>query len=506
MTRPWTFADHLKPGRPLPFVMAALFALLAQACADKEPSSQAPEAPRPRLPGPSNILLITIDTLRADHLSAYGYARQTSPVIDALAAEGVRFDQAAVQWPKTGPSFASIFTSTYPSDNGIVRKVGIEIPCQFPMLAEQLKRAGYSTHAVVANGALSKDFRFDQGFDTYIESWKAEVPAGVDPTGAEAVNRQVFKILETLDRSRPYFLWVHYLDPHFPYNPPEEWKDRFVDDVYFDPSRQIEVSKRRRQQMLGIGRSQVLEGREDLAFYVARYDEEIAYNDAKLGELLDKLEAEGLMERTLTALTSDHGESLGDHHYYFDHGRFGFQTCLRVPLILHYPGVLEPKVDSGPVELLDLTPTLLEAAGIELPDGTWMQGRSLGPRLLGEPAAEGELAFSEAGYATRGRWQRIVRDERFKLVHAQVLSERRWYSGKDVFFTLYDLENDPEETVNVVEEHPEVFERLLAQLEERREAEPWDVRVDVEGCAEGAGMTRETEDLLKSLGYLQGDT
>ena len=134
-----------------------------------------------------------------------------------------------------------------------------------------------------------------------------------------------------------------------------------------------------------------------------------------------------------------------------------------------------------------------------------MQGRSLVPRLLGEPPAEGELAFSEAGYATRGRWQRIVRDQRFKLVHAQVLSERRWYGGKDVFFTLYDLESDPEETVNVVEEHPQEYERLLEELTQRQEAEPWNVKVD-EACGDEAGMTRETEDLLKSLGYLQGDT
>ena len=505
MTCSWTFTDQSSnaPRRLPMLVLTALCALFAQACGEEEPVI---EAPRPRLPGPSNILLITIDTLRADHLSAYGYVRPTSPVIDSLAAEGVRFDQAAVQWPKTGPSFASIFTSTYPSDNGIVRKVGIEIPCQFPMLAEQLKQAGYSTHAVVANGALSRDFRFDQGFDTYIESWKAEVEPGEDSTGAEVVNRLVFGVLETVDRSRPYFLWVHYLDPHFPYNPPEDWKDRFVGDEHFDPSQRIEVANKRRRQMLGIGRSQVLEERDELAFYVARYDEEIAYTDAKIGELLDRLKTEGMMDRTLTVVTSDHGESLGDHHYYFDHGRFGFQTCLRVPFIMHYPGVLAPKVDTRPVELLDLTPTLLEAAGIELEDGAWMQGHSLGPRLLGEPITESELAFSEAGYATRGRWQRIVRDQRFKLVHAQVLSERRWYGGKDVFFTLYDLENDPEESVNVAEEHPEDVERLLEQLTQRREAERFDLQVDIEACGGDAGMTRETEELLKSLGYLQGDT
>ena len=121
---------------------------------------------------PPNILLVTVDTLRADHLSAWGYERATSPSIDRLASEGVRFDLAQTQWPKTGPSFTSIFTSTYPKDNGIVRQIGIPVPCSFTLLAEALQRAGYGTHAVVANGAVGREFYFDQGFETFLESWK----------------------------------------------------------------------------------------------------------------------------------------------------------------------------------------------------------------------------------------------------------------------------------------------------------------------------------------------
>ena len=130
------------------------------------------------IPVGSNILLVTIDTLRADHLSSYGYQRATSPVIDKLAAEGIRFDQVSVQWPKTGPSFASIFTATYPKNNGIVRRIGIPLPDDFLMLAELLQARGYGTHAVVSNGAVASELNFNQGFDVYLETWKGreEVP------------------------------------------------------------------------------------------------------------------------------------------------------------------------------------------------------------------------------------------------------------------------------------------------------------------------------------------
>ena len=225
------------------------------------------------IPIGSNILLITIDTLRADHLSSYGYERTTSPVIDKLAAEGIRFDQASVQWPKTGPSFASIFTATYPKNNGIVRKVGIPLPQEFRMLAEELKANGYGTHAVVANGAVSADFFFDQGFDTYVESWRVEEEDGIDPTGAEAINRRVLEVLPEIDRDKPFFLWVHYLDPHFPYTPPGEWSDLFQDDEYFDPSEKLLIDRTKNKiDMVKIGASQILDERDDRAFYVARYD------------------------------------------------------------------------------------------------------------------------------------------------------------------------------------------------------------------------------------------
>jgi arylsulfatase A-like enzyme len=198
-----------------------------------------------------------------------------------------------------------------------------------------------------------------------------------------------------------------------------------------------------------------------------------------------------------------------------------------VPLIVHYPGVLEPRVDERPVELLHLAPTILEAAGVELAEGRWMQGQSLTPRLRGmapapsaekteEAASEEEtatagawqrppgLAFAEAGWETKGKWQKVVRDDRFKLIFAQTRPEQRWIGGEGVRFTLFDLHNDPEETENVAERFPEDLERLKRELARWNSAEPFNVLVDPsqETCGDQRSMDDETRKLLESLGYL----
>ena len=458
---------------------------------------------RQRFPERSNALLITIDTLRADHLSSYGYPRNTSPALDRLAAEGLRFDRAAVQWPKTGPSFTSIFTATYPKDNKIVRKIGIPLPLEYKMLAEMLRDQGYSTHAVVANGAVASEFNFHQGFDTFLESWKVE---GVDgPLNvANRITDEALEIAAGLDRDKPFFLWVHYLDPHFPYTPPDDWVNTFVGDEHYDPTEKIKVDHtKHRRQMGAIGRNQMLGDSEELAYYEAQYDAEIAFTDSEIDRLLRTLRESGLMDATLTAITSDHGESLGEHKYYFDHGRFSFQTCLRVPFILHYPGVIEPAVDREPVELIDLSPTILDIVGAPIVDGVWMQGSSLLPRIFGRERPEHErVAFSEAGYALNGNWQKIVQDERYKLILVRAAQSQRWIGGKGIKWVLYDLREDPGETTNLATELEQDTRRLQKHLTAWLNAEPFDVGGDGEISTEEGEMDEETREQLKALGYL----
>ncbi len=452
---------------------------------------------------PPNVLLITIDTLRADHLSCYGYPRATSPALDRLASEGVRFDQASVQWPKTGPSFASILSATYPKDNRVVRQVGKPISFELRMLAEVLAEHGYTAHAVVSNGALASELAYHQGFETYFETWKLPEEEA-EGSHAAVVNRQAMAAVKKIDRGRPFFLWVHYIDPHFPYAPPEPWTDKFQDDAHYDGKEKIRLFDHGHREMLGIGRKKILDGRDDLGFYVARYDAEIAYVDHEIGVLLEHLRGEGLLERTLTVVTSDHGESLGEHGYYFGHGRFGFQPGLRVPLLVHQPGVLEPHVEEAPVELVDLMPTILEAAGVELEEGRWMQGRSFLGRLRGEPPeGDARYAYAEAGTSTRRRWQKIVRDERFKLIHAPAGKDQRWIGGPGNDLALFDLREDPGETRNVAAENPEDFQRLKHALNVWWNAAAFDVWIDTVPDDAGDGeMDAETRKQLKALGYL----
>jgi arylsulfatase A-like enzyme len=501
----------LKPNpslRPLLLAGFAIAATLLAGCGRSESKGPASAAALPPLPERPNLLLVTVDTLRADHLSSWGYARETSPAIDRLAAAGVRFDQAQVQWPKTGPSFASMHTATYGKDNDIVRQIGIPLPCSFRLLAEELSALGYRTGAVVANGAVGKEFFFDQGFEEYLETWQL-VEAGAapdsDPNRAERVTDLALGLLDRFQGEKPFFVWVHYLDPHAPYVPPAGHEDTFQRDEHYDPSRAVPIDRTKaKKEMTGIGRTQTLEGPEEVAFYVARYDAEIRYTDEQIGRLLGRIEERGLASRTATFFTADHGESLGEHDYWFAHGRFGFQTCLRVPLAAAWPGVFPARVDAEPVELIHLAPTLLELAGKPLEGGRWMQGRSLLGRLRGTESAEGTLAYSEAGYQKKGAWVRIVRDRRFKLMYAPSKPDQRWIGGLGNSFTLYDLVEDPGETRDVSAQFPAETERLKRELWKWDRAEPFSVEVDADtgDCAEHRAMDAETEKLLRSLGYL----
>jgi len=396
-----------------------------------------------------------------------------------------------------------MFTSTYPKDNDNVRQVGIPLPCDFTTVAERLQRGGYQTRAVVANGALAREFNFDQGFDEYVEAWKEPHPSDGDPIRAENVTRLAIAAAEGFDTERPWFLWVHYIDPHFPYEAPKPWRGRFQGDEVFErDERRIRLLDKHSNQMGGIGKRQTIHGQDRLAFYVARYDAEIAYADEQIGVLLDRLDADGRMGDTMTAFTSDHGESLGEHHFYFDHGRFAFQTCLHVPFVLHWPGRIEPRVEHDPVELLDLAPTLLEAAGLIETSAGFAQGSSLWPVLRGEARPESPV-FAEGGTATRGNWIKTAREGRFKVHHTRMGGEQRWIGGPGVDLVLYDLEADPGETVNVVGEHPEVAERLKRRLWQWWNDPKFEVHTDDQlECGAGRAVEGDTTEQLRALGYL----
>ena len=458
------------------------------------PAALASHEPRSGL----NVLLITIDALRADHLGAYGYPRATSPNIDRLAREGVLFRRAVAQWPLTSPSFASMMSSSYGHTNGVMRTTAQRMPDRSVMLAELLKAGGYSTWAAVGNVNLARIFNFDQGFDTYLELWREG-----DRERTERVTRRGIDLLGKASESRPFFLWLHYFDPHARYRPPEPFDEMFVDDPYFDASWRVPLFPEKRRDLGGISANVNLGDEDRVAYYVAQYDAEIRYVDEQVGIVLKALEERGLAGKTLVVLTSDHGESLGDHGYFFEHGRFPYDDCVHVPLILSGPGTGKPgETVRSPVGLIDLAPTLLDLAG--LPSNPEAEGKSLRRLLEGDRASGSRwaFAFTESGFTQD--YQRSITSERYKLVYVPDAGDRRVLKGREL--ELYDLEEDPGETKNLVDERPEVARRLKERLwrwmadggsrsqsgSGSRAKTPEAVRID-----------RPAEEQLRSLGYLE---
>jgi arylsulfatase A-like enzyme len=313
-----------------------------------------------------NILLITVDTLRADHLSAYGYHLKTSPHIDHLASEGVRFARAYSVIPLTGPAHLSLFTSRYPQDHG-ARINGVAVPkgskCLF--LPQALRQLGYLNAAFISAWPLtSRVTRLDRWFDVYDEELTRSYQLINSSRYAEDVTPRAISWLANRRKS-PFFLWVHYFDPHSPYLMRKEFEVRKANG---NQSPRFEW------------RDSALRGRAQ------KYDSEIRYTDHYVGKLLDALDQQGLRHSTLVVLTADHGESLGEHGY-VGHGRRLHEGILQVPLIMRYPKILEHKVIQEPVSLLDVTPTILDMVITgdkkqELPGS--FAGQSLAKAIIGD--------------------------------------------------------------------------------------------------------------------------
>ncbi len=329
-----------------------------------------------------NLLLVTIDTLRADHVGCYGDADAQTPVLDGMAARGVRFETAVAHTPITGPSHASILTGLTPLEHGVRNNGGFVLPRNVPTIAEDLARVGYDTAAFVSGFPLDKRFGYGRGFRVYDDHF----PHGNDPRRAPYVERPADQTtgvaLKWLDQrpssAAPWFMWIHYYDPHSPYEPPPEYAKRFATHPY---------------------------------------DGEIAFVDAQLGVVLHRIESLGLSGRTLVVVTADHGESLGEHGE-ATHGIFLYDATLKVPWIMVGPGVPAGRVSRVVGRLIDVAPTLLDYAGQAIPPG--IEGRSLRPAVEGrsmpdEPAyAESLFANLHLHWAPLHAW----RTARWKLIDA----------------------------------------------------------------------------------------
>jgi arylsulfatase len=480
--------------RPTGVITAAAALALFSAC-----SEPAPDAISDPVPG---VLLISVDTLRADRLGSYGYRLDTSPNIDALAARGVRFENASVQWPKTWPSMASLLSGAYPKTTSIQFQQRV-LPQSLLMLSEVFGNAGYASAAVVSNFNVGRALGFDQGFDHFVESWQAKYEEEQGPgvfvnepgkvknyTNATLVTDQGLRWLKSRDAGKPFFLWLHYMDPHGPYLPPPEYK-RLFEGQHRNVRVPSHLLPKYQEQM------RLDEVTYDLGHYNAQYDREIRYLDDELGRLFAALDELGIGD-SLIVLTADHGESMGEHKYYFEHGALPYQPTAHVPLIVAQRGAIEGgRTVEQPVGLIEVAPTLAELSGIAVP--TSHEGVSLAGVIRGDVSPPlPPRVFTEGGYSVQNS-QLTVREGRWKLIHIRSPRERTWMTGEE--FELYDLNADPEELTNVANDFPEVAGRLRADLAgwytggERAE--------DVNPAIELDKLEPESREMLKALGYLE---
>lgn len=400
-----------------------------------------------------NVLVVTLDTTRADRIGAFGGTAVPTPQLDAIAGEGTRFTQAITTNPLTLPAHSSLFTGRYPFHHGVRHNGAYHLPLTEITLAERLRDRGFRTGAFVGAYVLDASFGLDQGFETYegVQSGSADAdflrPSTLQRT-ADAVNRSFFPWVDSLNGAK-FFAWVHYYDPHLPYAPPEV------------PGVRLE----------GVG-----------------YDREISYVDHCFGELIHHLRERELLDRTLVVVVGDHGESLGSHKEQ-THGLFLYESTLHVPFLMRLPSVVPSgKTYSSPVSVVDVAPSILDLVGVQAPGA--FDGRSLfqRPGRLA-PEDRSRLTYAESWMPrVEMGWSDLamLRGERFKYIQAPRPE-------------LYDVARDPSETVNLYDVDRSVALDLRGSLDALLAAGPATPTPDA-----GATLTAEELAKLQSLGYLRG--
>ncbi len=369
---------------------------------------------------PGDIFLITVDTLRADHLGLYGYERPTSPVLDEFFGEdrAAVYTRAYATSAHTAPSIVSILSGRWPTGHRVrlfYQLLGDDVPVLPDLLPDTYVKAAVVSNMVLTSEAIGLSSRFDH-YDDFVD--ERESSRRIYERNARRTTDAALVWLVTAPADRPIFLWVHYVDPHGPYRAPEDRPARFQHDlpIPFDPAR---MAKYQREA-----------GVVDGGTYIDRYDEEIAYTDEQIGRLLEGLGRERDLDRAVVAFTADHGESMMEHERFFAHGYHVFEEIIRVPLMVRGPGVAVGR-DPAPVSGVDLLPTLLRFADVPLP------GEIAGVPLGQEGGAPAErLLFAEGG--------------REKHHRAVIRGNRKWIATADREAlvrdrVVYDLERDPRE-------------------------------------------------------------
>jgi arylsulfatase len=426
-------------------------------------------------PAPDGLLLVSLDTTRRDHLSAYGYARETSPALAGLARGAVVFERAFAQETNTNPSHASMFTGLYPHEHGSLDNLHVLDPAALT-LAEILARAGFACGGFVSGYTLSERYGLGQGFAVYDADF-----GGRDRRPAAETTERALAWLDGVRGTR-FFLFVHFFDAHGPYRTPEGYEDLFGEQ---DPGPALRSVPRYQRRVDARGRPI-----RTLGPYARTYDASIRFMDDQLARLLDAVD----LDRTVVVVIADHGETLSERYWTLDHGASVFDEQIRIPLVVHAPGRGAASVDA-PVETVDLLPTLLELLAVAGPDPWAVSGRVLPGLIDRDPPPRATVFASsrtaQARHADRG----YALDESRRILTAR---DARWklivYPGVDgTYQELYDLASDPGEERDVAERFPSQRRALQARL---------DAWLSGARPARERDVTGEERERLRSLGYV----
>ena len=421
------------------------------------PSSQRPAGQRP-----TNVILITIDTVRADHLGCYGATSVQTPVLDGLARDGVVFDRAISQVPLTWPSHAAILTGTYPFQNGVQDFTGQPLDERFRSVAQLFKQQGYATGAVVSSFVLDRSWGLARGFDSYDDAFSAESfqqkEIGLVDRGAgESVTRALLWLDKDWKQNaprRPFFFWLHLYDPHSPYDPPEPFRSEYRERPY---------------------------------------DGEIAYADHELGRLIAWLKQNNIYDNSLIVFLSDHGESLGDHGEK-EHGFFVYDSTVRIPLIVKPPAGsgIRPSRVARPVETVAVAPTMArvirgKSAGVKDPAGKDpIQQQFQSPGLLEKDAGDG-AAYSESFYSFSS----------FGWSPLHALETSRYHYIEAPVPELYDVVADPPERNNLASQQTATVAVLKDKLQALLRRNPFRPQENT-----ASGLSPDALEKLRALGYV----
>jgi arylsulfatase A-like enzyme len=448
--------------------MSALSAPLWLTGCDKKGASRKP-----------NILLVTVDTLRPDHLGCYGYSKTTSPHIDRFAQDSVLFERCFSHAPETRMSVASILSGFLPHETKVPENNSLSPKVQ--IIPEILRRYGYKTAAVVSNYVLRKGEGFEQGFSLYDDTMKQhELVRGLAERIAEYTTNRAIELLEQHTKGS-LFLWIHYQDPHGPYTPPGKFAELFVSPQ--DGHRILKFNDSLSGRG-GIPLHQRLGDNRNYYYYVSQYDGEIAYMDEHFSRLLDALKRLGFYDDSLIIFTSDHGEGMGEHDYYFAHIDYLYNGLTHVPLILKY-GKNAGGRRQDFVRHIDIVPTILNAAGID-----------------SNPHYRGMDLFRKDGptkeiFAAMNSPQ--VRDgKKFSLVYDNA---KLIYTPIDESYELFDLKTDFDEQQNVINNsaYKERSKDLKARLARILKEDFLNVPVETKSREQ----SEQEKENLRALGYVR---